>query len=233
MIAAYERQLGRTLTAGERARVVKTAVLVTRPTKQHPEPAALHARWQAEAQTTGWTTQRLLRAVSQAARTLARPARPLAGTLARSGGALARAGDVTPSGPGADPVVGAVRAAGRRGSVFSRADVAGQTAAALVTAGLTAGEVLARVEQLTDQALRSAEAVPLGALPRGVTPRASDPRYASLEVLTRRPGSSPAPHRAAGTGTGRQHCHPGLSCHPRPDRHPRPDCHPRPGRCHP
>jgi len=70
--------------------------------------------------------------------------------------------------------------------VFGRTDVAGQIAAHLPTdSGLTAGEVAARVEALTDRALGLTEAVPIGRLPRagGVTVRVSDARYATAEVL--------------------------------------------------
>jgi hypothetical protein len=68
--------------------------------------------------------------------------------------------------------------------VFSRADVAGQVAAHLPTSGLSASEVVARVEQLTDLALSLQEAVPVGPQSGPVTPRASDARYATVQVLT-------------------------------------------------
>jgi len=78
----------------------------------------------------------------------------------------------------------AVRAAGQRRAVFSRADVAGQVAAHLPTTGLSAGQVLAEVERITTLALSLTETVPIGARAHGVTPRASDPRYATQQVLT-------------------------------------------------
>ncbi|MGI8682299.1 MAG: AAA family ATPase [Mycobacteriales bacterium] len=78
----------------------------------------------------------------------------------------------------------AVRAAGQRRAVFSRADVAGQVAAHLPTTGLSAAQVLAEVERLTTVAVGLAETVSVGDHPHGVTPRVSDPRYATLEVLT-------------------------------------------------
>ena len=81
-------------------------------------------------------------------------------------------------------VLAGLQAAGLRRAVFSRADVAGQIAARLPTTGLSAAEVVARVEQLTDLALALPEAVPVGAPVRGVTPRASDPRYATVQVLS-------------------------------------------------
>jgi conjugative relaxase-like TrwC/TraI family protein len=78
----------------------------------------------------------------------------------------------------------ALQAAGMRRAVFSRADVAGQVAAHLPTSGLSASEVVARIEQLTDLALGLQEAVPVGPQIAGVTPRASDARYATVQVLT-------------------------------------------------
>jgi len=47
-IAEYEKLLGRTLTPAERVNVVKTAVLKTRPGKDHPELSTLHGHWTAE-----------------------------------------------------------------------------------------------------------------------------------------------------------------------------------------
>ena len=63
-IAEYEKLLGRTLTAAERAGVVKTAVLKTRARKQHAELSALHATWTAEAAQVGWTPERLRRSTA-------------------------------------------------------------------------------------------------------------------------------------------------------------------------
>ena len=77
----------------------------------------------------------------------------------------------------------ALDGAGTRRAVFSRADVAGQVAALLPTAGFSAGEVVARVEELTDLALGLDDAVPIGRQSVGVTPRASDARYATVQVL--------------------------------------------------
>ncbi len=78
----------------------------------------------------------------------------------------------------------AVRAAGQRRAVFSRADVAGQVAAHLPTIGLSAAQVVAEVERLTTVAVGLSETVSVGDHPHGVTPRVSDPRYATLQVLT-------------------------------------------------
>ena len=54
-IAEYEKDLDRELSAKERAIVVKTAVLKTRPGKTHPVASRLHATWAIEAARTGWT----------------------------------------------------------------------------------------------------------------------------------------------------------------------------------
>jgi conjugative relaxase-like TrwC/TraI family protein len=78
----------------------------------------------------------------------------------------------------------ALQAAGTRRAVFSRADVAGQIAAHLPTSALSASEVVARIEQLTDLALGLGEAVPVGPQDGAVTTRASDARYATVQILT-------------------------------------------------
>ena len=203
-IAEYEKLLGRTLSRAERAAVMKTAVLKTQPGKTHPEASALHATWAQEAARAGWTPERLRHAV---------PTQPGGPTRERSGRDAARAGervlptDPTRDGPGrahtlaailptntSEPqrtgaedeaiVLAGLQAAGQRRAVFSRADVAGQIAARLPTTGMTGAEVVTRVEQLTDLALGLTEAVPVGAPVRGVTPRASDPRYATVQVLS-------------------------------------------------
>jgi conjugative relaxase-like TrwC/TraI family protein len=85
--------------------------------------------------------------------------------------------------PDAQVAAVALQAAGSRRAVFSRADVAGQVAAHLPTSGLTASEVVARVEQLTDVALGLDGAIPIGQQTVGVTARASDARYATVQVL--------------------------------------------------
>jgi len=77
----------------------------------------------------------------------------------------------------------ALQGAGTRRAVFSRADVAGQVAALLPTAGLSAAEVVERVEQLTDLALGLDDAVKVALQSVGVTPRASDARFATVQVL--------------------------------------------------
>ncbi len=61
-IAQAEEALGRPVTPSERARIVKTAVLATRPPKDHPVPeAGLRARWREQADALGWDAQRLQR----------------------------------------------------------------------------------------------------------------------------------------------------------------------------
>jgi len=224
-IAEYEKLLGRTLTPAERVNVVKTAVLKTRPGKDHPELSALHGHWTAEAAQVGYTSEQLLASIRAAAKVGIEPplsegavtgpslAHTLAGTLADTladtlagtrAGTLAEslaepvggdrqppsdAGRVLPAvlpDPTADEVVAfaAVRAAGQRRAVFSRADVAGQVAAHLPTTGLIALQVVAEVERLTTVAVGLSETVSVGDHPHGVTPRVSDPRYATQQVLT-------------------------------------------------
>jgi conjugative relaxase-like TrwC/TraI family protein len=221
-IAEFEKLLGRTLAPAERVNVVKTAVLKTRPGKDHPELSTLHGHWTAEAGHASWSSEQLLASVRAAAarvgitsplptdpvtaatlaQTLAQTAESLAGaeTLAQSLAHTAGRDRQTPSGtervlptispaqpdPAADERVAfaAVRAAGRRRAVFSRADVAGQVAAHLPTTGLTAPEVVAEVERLTTLAVGLSETVSVGDHPHGVTPRVSDARYATQEVLT-------------------------------------------------
>jgi hypothetical protein len=61
-IAEAEEALGRPVSAAERARIVKTAVLATRPPKDHHVPqAGLRARWRAQARALGWDAERLQR----------------------------------------------------------------------------------------------------------------------------------------------------------------------------
>jgi conjugative relaxase-like TrwC/TraI family protein len=109
---------------------------------------------------------------------------------------------------GAEVAAGALQAAGARRAVFSRADVAGQVAAQLPTTGLSAAEVVAHIEQLTDAALGLDAAIPIGQQTIGVTARASDARYATVQVLNaearilnlaargRRGGYGQVPHTA-------------------------------------
>ena len=130
-------------------------------------------------------------------RRLARPAGPVRPDSDRCGpqaaaGVLPAQAAVLPeaTGTAAAPTVdvrvaaAALHGAGTRRAVFSRADVAGQVAAHSPTSGLSAAEVVVRVEQLTDLALGLDEAVPIGRPGAGVTPRASDARYATVQVLS-------------------------------------------------
>jgi len=187
-IAEYEELLGRALSSSERTGVVKTAVLKTRARKQHAEVSALHASWTAEAAQAGWTPDRLRQAVRL--QTPPGHARQEPRVLPVDGGALPAAGDTEPDKVAKAGVAevgvaeAALLAAGGRRAVFSRADVAGQVAAVLPTSGLSAREVVERVEQLTDLALGLDGAVPIGLQGVGVTPRASDARYATVQVLT-------------------------------------------------
>jgi len=91
------------------------------------------------------------------------------------------------AGPGRVPVAqvaaAALHGAGTRRAVFSRADVAGQVAALLPTSGLSAAQVVARVEQLTDAALGLEAVSSIGQQTVGATVRASDVRYATVQVL--------------------------------------------------
>ena len=112
-IAKYEELLGRALSRSERAAVMKTAVLKTRPSKTHSEASALHATWTADAAQAGWTEQRLHHIV---------PTEPWSNGPDLVGSEQGR-------------VLTALQAAGQRRAVFSRDDVAGQIAARLPTTG--------------------------------------------------------------------------------------------------
>ena len=183
-IAEYEKLLGRTLTKAERIRVTKIAVLKTRPGKTHPEISTLQVTWTAEAAQIGWTPDRLAKAAGVRPDGPEVPSQRQAPTLAQApGGVLPTRSGHDPEDPDAEVALAALRAAGRKAAVFSRNELAGHVAAHLPTSGLTAAQVVAQVEQLTDQALGLSEAVPVGRPARGLTPRASDPRYATVEVL--------------------------------------------------
>jgi len=212
-IAEYEKLLGRSLTAAERVGVVKTAVLKTRPGKEQHELSALHEHWTTEAQQAGFSSDQVLTSVRAAAararvdsasrhddaavRTPAGPAATFTESLAgpADDDRETRLGTAS-VGPGGTPVVAAeptagelmwgfaaVRAAGQRRAVFSRADVAGHVAALMPASGLTAGEVLGEVERITSLALGLSETVPVGEQPRGVTARTSDAGFATQQVL--------------------------------------------------
>jgi hypothetical protein len=160
-IAEYEDALGRRLTSGERTAVTKTAVLTTRPGKDHTGEPALFDRWQTEASTShAADREALLRGVRQAARA------------------------ARPYGIG-DPqqlAARAVQAAGSRRAAFSAADLTVEIAARMPPAG-DAEQARHQAEQLTWAGLDSAETRPLGAPREGLTARRSDPRYATAELL--------------------------------------------------
>ncbi len=170
-IADAEEALGRPVSTAERARIIKTAVLTTRPPKETDVPEVdLRARWADQAAGLGWDGPRL-RSVLRAEREASdRRSEPLAAGWA-------------------DRVaVEAVTAVGRCKAIWSRADLTVQVAARIPTdpgAPLSAAQVVDVVEQLTDTALAGTVhgAVALGADQAGVTARVSDERYASAELV--------------------------------------------------
>jgi conjugative relaxase-like TrwC/TraI family protein len=165
-ITELESTLGRSLTDGERAGVIKTAVLKTRPGKTGtPSPTTLHDGWAVEAKNAGHEPAAVLAAVRDAA-DRAPADQQLCPTIEPAGLATA-----------------AVDAAAGVRSTFSRAAVATQVAARLPVDARGAEAVLAAVEVITDHALGLEAAVPIGAQAHGVTPRASDARWAGAEVL--------------------------------------------------
>ncbi len=170
-IADAETTLGRPVSAGERARIIKTAVLTTRLAKDAPVPQAdRRARWAAQAAGLGSTTD----SVTDSAATAHRAA-PLRRPV-----------------PGWEHTVvtDAVTDIGRRKAMWSRADLTSAIAARVSVAGnagpTTAAATVALVEVLTDTALTRVEVsgtVALGTERAGVTARASDTRYASRELV--------------------------------------------------
>jgi conjugative relaxase-like TrwC/TraI family protein len=165
-IAAAEASLGRPLTVDERARVIKTAVLATRPDKDTElVEGDLRARWRAQAAELGWDGPRLAAAV---ARDIARTevCQNWTGTVMQD----------------------AVLAAGRAKAIWSRADLTVQVAARIPTdlgVELSARQVTRLAEEITATALAAPEhgAVALGTETHGVTPRVSDHRFASQELV--------------------------------------------------
>jgi conjugative relaxase-like TrwC/TraI family protein len=164
----FADQLGRALTPAERAAVVKTSVLKTRPTKQHLDEGVLQTRWRAEAAELGWTPDRLVRDVLTTA--MARRTRTLDQVLAGQ-----TAEDRLPH--------TALAEAGARSATFSRADVVVQVAAGLPPVAATADQVHRTVEALTQRALHTEQAIEVGQIQDGVTPRASDTRWATADLL--------------------------------------------------
>ena len=133
-IAEYEKLLGRTLTPAERVSVVKTAVLKTRPGKEHLELSALHEHWTGKAHQAGFSSDQVLATVrAAAARARVDPAprygatsdRTLAGTLARPAGTLAETVAGPPGGDRQAPLgTGSAGAGDLPGVVPSAAAVA-------------------------------------------------------------------------------------------------------------
>lgn len=200
-INSYQQTLGRELTGAERARVVKTAVLKTRPTKDHTSLETLHDRWAGQAAELGWTPGRLLQAV-----------REHAGTVFVDDRAVTDRLEPTPGLPAAMPAplaARALRAVGERQSVFGRAELAGQLAASLPAVPATADDVRATVEALADRALAGGEAVRLrDAEPAGPI-RASDGRWTTTTLLG---AEARILHRAAGSrGGGYAPVHPSVA----------------------
>jgi AAA domain/TrwC relaxase len=161
-IADAEAALGRPVSAGERARIIKTAVLTTRPVKEADLPEGdLRARWADQAAGLGWDGPRLRLA------------------LQREHHASDRRSEPVNPGWANQVAAEAVTAVGRCKAIWSRADLTVQIAARIPT------QVVDLVEQLTDTALAGTVhgAVALGADQAGVTTRASDDRYASAELV--------------------------------------------------
>ncbi|MHB1738253.1 MAG: MobF family relaxase [Actinomycetes bacterium] len=169
-IADAEAALGRPVSAAERARIIKTAVLATRPVKDTGvDEGDLRARWVDQAAALGWDADRLTHAVNAAA-----------------------ASSLAAVGPGWEETVArdAVSAVGRSKAIWSRADLTVAIAARIPTSGPGVPET-ARDAALVAEALANATldtpavtgAVALGADQSGHTSRASDDRYASQELV--------------------------------------------------
>ena len=177
VIARFEDDLGRPLTPAERARVVKTSVLKTRPAKTHSHHGVLQQRWADEADQHGWTPHRLWESVAAAA---------AADRLARRQhshqmNAMDRA--LAPLGHSPAVVEWALQAVAARSAVFSRADLAAEIAAQLPNRAASAARVREQVEMLTAQAVADPEAVEVGTVRDGVTDRASDTRWTTRTHL--------------------------------------------------
>ncbi|MFN8212147.1 MAG: MobF family relaxase [Candidatus Nanopelagicales bacterium] len=161
-IAEAEASLGREVSAAERARIVKTAVLATRPPKDpHVPVEGLRERWRKQAAALGWTPDRLGQVLRRATTAAAVPGRgaesvtdsvttahPPASAPVRWAGdsvtdSLAAATSQVSAAPAAGPAVEvaagvlaeAVTAVGRSGAVWSAADLTVQIAARIPTAG--------------------------------------------------------------------------------------------------
>ncbi len=141
---------------------MKIAVLKTRPDKDQVDIVALSDRWTAEAAVLGWDGLSVQREIGRASR----PSAPTAALVEQMDRAI----------------VEAVRAAGARRAVFSRSDLAAEVATRLRTGGFDAHLVRTLIEQLTDQALGTPDAVTLRPQVEGCH-RGSDARYASRSTV--------------------------------------------------
>ncbi len=170
-IADTEAALGRPVSASERARIIKTAVLTTRPVKEADVPEGdLRARWASQAAGLGWDGPSLRLVLQSERHGSDHRCEPLA------------------SGWADRVAVEAVTAVGRCKAIWSRADLTVQIAARIPTnpgTPMSAEQVVDLVEHLTNTALAGSAhgAVALGTDQAGVTARASDDRYASAELV--------------------------------------------------
>jgi conjugative relaxase-like TrwC/TraI family protein len=170
-IAHAEDALGRPVSAAERARIIKTAVLSTRPAKDAPVPAGdRRARWLVQAAELGFAADAVtdsVQAANSRARSVPVPA-GWSGTVLRE----------------------AVTEVGRRKAIWTRADLTVSVAARVPTTGdprlRSATDAVMWVEELTDIALTQvglSGAVALGSETSGATARVSDARFASRELV--------------------------------------------------
>jgi conjugative relaxase-like TrwC/TraI family protein len=208
-ITQSETDLGRALTGTERARLLKRAVLATRPVKaaHHRDTRQRRTVWATQAAALGWDHHRLLAAITNRStypvpgmdKTLDNPAAAvLSATVVDNathppGKARVGVGDVRDFLAAADPdrvravLIDAVGAVGRSKAIWSRADLTIAVAARLHALPgprpTDADAAVALVEALTATTGGQHGLVTLGAVPTTGTVRASDPRYASQELL--------------------------------------------------
>jgi len=195
-IADAEEALGRSVTADERARIIKAAVLATRPRKEHHAGGPdRRTTWAAQAAAHGITPGSLLDAVAGASAASPKASPGATPPVATRPEVLAR-----------DALLAdAVSVVGRSKAVWSRADLTIAIAARIDRLDepkpATAADTVALVSDLTDTALEvgpggrrwranrgvgplgRSGVVPLGLDQAGDTARASDPRYASAELV--------------------------------------------------
>lgn len=170
-IADAEDALGRPVSAAERARIIKTAVLSTRPAKDAPVPDGdRRAHWATQAEALGFAAEAVTDSVW------------IANAMATT--------TPVPADWSGRVLTDSVIEVGRRKAIWSRADLTVAVAARVPTSGdprlRSAADAVAWVEELTDVALTQvglSGAVALGSDPSGATPRASDARYASRELV--------------------------------------------------